>query len=317
MEENLISVIIPIYKRKSDMLERAIKSIKNQTYSNYEIIVVDDNDYNDEYYKNIKEFEEKNKDDSKMRFIYNNKNSGANVARNNGIKNSKGEFIAFLDSDDEWKNNYLEKMLNKITERENIGACYAGYLSIQKDKNVEVNCNGIEGNIFYKQIVLDRVSSTSCVMIRKSCLEKSGLFDEALPARQDYDMWIRISRYYEIATVREQLVNIYSDGHESISTNYTRRLNGTKMVYEKIEKMLNDEELQKYYNSIQWGKLKTFGDIYIDAKMYEEAYNNFKRSLKYKFDLKILIKAICLKFNIYDKVMDYRDERKGIKLKNV
>ena len=164
---------------------------------------------------------------------------------------------------------------------------------------IKVNCNGKKGNIFYNEIILDRVSPTSCVVIKKECLEKSGMFDEKMPARQDYDMWIRIARNYSFTTIQKPLVKVYRNGNESISSSYTRRIQGTKMVYSKIFNMLTEDELKKYKKSIKWGEFKTYGEIYIENGMYKETCKCFQEAIKYKFDIRILVKLILIKLNLY------------------
>ena len=134
MEKELISIIIPIYNRDIKLLNRAIDSIKCQTYSKYEIIVVDDNDVHTKNNEEIKAYEEEIKKEIPIKFIYHNINKGANAARNTGINNSKGELLAFLDSDDVWNENYLEEMHLEINKGNNVGACYSGYWIIN-DKN--------------------------------------------------------------------------------------------------------------------------------------------------------------------------------------
>src|SRR5699024_5200652 len=118
----LVSVIIPTFERSPNLIDRSIKSAQNQTYSNLEIIVIDDSPST---YKKRNEVEKyiNSLEDDRLIYIQHNENMGANVARNNGIRHSKGEFCAFLDDDDEWELNKIELQLNKIIES-NSGLVY-------------------------------------------------------------------------------------------------------------------------------------------------------------------------------------------------
>ncbi len=297
--EKYISIIIPTYKRDSLMLIRAIESILNQEYKNYEIIIIDDNDKDDNFYNETKLCEQKYKNKNNIRFYYQNINKGANSARNLGISKSKYSLLAFLDSDDEWNKDYLLLMVQKFNSPE-IGLCYSGYNIITKNSVLTTNCNGLEGNIFDKEIILDRISPTSCVIIKKECVKETGEFDCNLPARQDFDMWVRITRKYKVASVHQPLVNVYRNGHESISSNYQKRIDGTIKVYTKILDSLTKNEKQKYYKKINWAMNKTIAEIYIQCKMYKNSEKYLLLSLKYHFNFKLFLKFLIIKLNLYD-----------------
>jgi len=300
-----VSVIIPTYKRTELMLKRAIKSVCKQAYKNYEIIIVDDNDKDNKFYNETLKCESNLKKENNIKFIYHNKNKGANAARNTGIKNSKYDVIAFLDSDDEWQENYLEMMISKL-EDETVGLCYSGYYIINPNSIEEHNCDGIEGNIFYEEIISDRISPTSCVIVKKNYIKQAGLFDEKLPARQDFDMWLRLTKICSVSTVKKPLVKIYRNGHESISSNLQKRVDGTNMVYDKILKSLSVEEKKKYGKKINYGKYNFLSDIYIQCKEYDNAIFCIQQMLKNGMNFKYFIKMILLKLGIYEKYLKIR-----------
>ena len=120
--KNLVSIIIPTFKR-SEKLANAIESIRRQTYQNYEIIIVDDNDPKTEDRKNTEKFMKQYKDDKKIRYIKMPKNGGGAAARNYGIKNAYGDFIAFLDDDDVYLEEKIEVQL-KFMLYNNLDACF-------------------------------------------------------------------------------------------------------------------------------------------------------------------------------------------------
>ena len=297
MENMNVSIIVPTYKRTEKMLDRALQSIFNQTYKNYEVIIIDDNNKGNKFYNETIKCELKYKNENNIKFIYHEVNRGANTARNSGIKNSNYDILAFLDSDDEWENDYLELMIQKLKE-DNIGLCYSGYYIISERSIKRANCNGIEGNIFNKEIIFDRISPTSCVMIKKKFVKKAGMFDETLPARQDFDMWVRMSRECLVATVKKPLVKVYRNGHESISSDYHKRIKGTNMVYDKILKSLSEGEKEKYRKKIDFGRNKNLSEIYLQCRIYDKAKIHFKESIKNGLDLKLIVKMFLFKLGL-------------------
>ena len=126
----LISIIIPYYKKREFILE-TLNSINNQSYKNYEILII----YDDENTNDLKYLNELIKEKKNIRILINKKNSGAGMSRNNGIINAKGEFIAFLDSDDYWHNDKLLKQLNFMID-EKINFSHTSYYVVDKKKKL-------------------------------------------------------------------------------------------------------------------------------------------------------------------------------------
>ncbi len=229
----LVSIVIATYNR-ANLIKRAINSILNQTYVNYEIIVVDDGSID-----NTKEVVESfNK--HKIRYIKHKNNKGASAARNTGIKCSKGDFIAFQDSDDEWLPEKLEKEM-KVFEKSNthVGVVYTGIWYIKNDKKKYVPYPQIknkEGNIHYELLKGNFVSVLS--VIRKVCFEKVGLFDENLPNLEDWELYIRISKYFCFKYVDEPLAIAYCSS-DSESVNYSNLVKSSELILEKHHDYFN------------------------------------------------------------------------------
>lgn len=191
-KQPLISVVIPTYKR-SGKLERAILSVEKQTYKNVEIIVVDDNA---EFQDCRKTVEEIVKNHPKVRLIQNNKNLGGALSRNNGVKKSNGDFIAFLDDDDEYRKDKLEKQLKQYIKRNdsNIGLIFCNNDWVDFNKN-----------IFY-QHMCKILATTSNWFIPKKVIEGVGYFENT-PNEQDTIMLLKIlGNGYSVDCVREDLV---------------------------------------------------------------------------------------------------------------
>lgn len=226
-----VSVIIPTYNR-AHLIGRAIDSVLNQTFQDFEIIVIDDGstDNTDEVVKYF--------NDPRIRYIRHEQNCGGSAARNTGIMTTHSEYIAFLDSDDEWLPEKLELQLAVMVESDDATAvCYSGYIRVGGDGERRVYKPFYRGRIHTAELWEDRVSPTSAVMVRRDCLVKAGGFDERLPARQDYAMWLELSRYYEFAIVAEPLVLIYDGRQGTISADLNARKEGERLIRERIREL--------------------------------------------------------------------------------
>lgn len=224
-----VSVVIPTCNR-AHFVGRAIQSVLDQTYRNFEILVVDDasNDNTEEIVKHFS--------DERISYIPHRENKGGSSARNTGIKAARGKFIGFLDDDDEWLPQKLECQINLFSRSQSmVGAVYTGNIMCNHKtrKVLKEIVPTKRGMILADLLFRNCVGSTSSILIKKECLARVGLFDENLPSCQDWDMWIRISRHYQIDFVDQTLFIHYV--HENrISTNYEARTQGTKILIEKI-----------------------------------------------------------------------------------
>ncbi|MCF7885551.1 MAG: glycosyltransferase, partial [Candidatus Marinimicrobia bacterium] len=198
------SVIIPTYNR-AEKLERAIESVLAQTYSNVELIVIDDGSTD-----NTSEI--LNKYDSQLKH-FSILHSGVSAARNIGIKKATGEWIAFLDSDDYWLSEKLEKQLEFMVEKDYLVSQTGekwyrdGNWVMKGDRHQKHN-----GWIFQHCLPLCIVTPSAAVF-DKQVFADVGYFDESFPACEDYDMWLRVALKYPIGFLDEKLV-VKVGGHE-------------------------------------------------------------------------------------------------------
>lgn len=193
----MISVIIPTYNRYS-FLKKAVQSVLMQSLKDFELIIVDDGS-TDETKELILSFS-----DERIRYFFQ-ENKGVSSARNKGVIESRGDLIAFLDSDDCWKEKKLEKQLKFM---ENISSIIShtqelwyrrGKILNQKKKHRKC-----AGELFEKSLEMCSIS-ISTAMVRKSLFDDVGLFDESLPACEDYDMWLRVTSKYSVNLLDEEL----------------------------------------------------------------------------------------------------------------
>ena len=200
-----ISVVIPTYNR-IELLKRSIDSVINQTIKPSEVIIVDDGS-NDGTEAMVK-----NKYDSLK--LITQKNKGASAARNSGIKASSGEWICFLDSDDEWKNDKLEKQITAAANNSDYKFFHSNEIWIKNGKriNQKKKHKKYGGDIFKKCLDMCRISPSS-VLIEKNIFEEIGFFNENLVVCEDYELWLRICDKYEVFFIDEPLIFKYG-GHQ-------------------------------------------------------------------------------------------------------
>jgi glycosyltransferase involved in cell wall biosynthesis len=189
--EPLVSVVIPTYNRAKE-IGPSLESIQAQTYPHWEVFVVDDGS-NDNTAEVVKQFTAK---DSRIHFIQHEHNRGAQAARNTGIKTAKGEWIAFLDSDDRWLPKSLALRL-AVAERENVLVVHsAGYLQKEGAYCTQYYIPAWSGLIYHK--VLTREGPMfQALLVKKEALEKIGYLDENIRAFQEWDTSIRLAKYFE------------------------------------------------------------------------------------------------------------------------
>ena len=242
-----VSVIIPTYNR-AHLIGRAIQSVLRQTYRNLEVIVVDDGS-TDNTEKVIKSF-----DDSCVHYIRHEKNCGGAVARNTGISAARGKFIAFQDSDDEWLSEKLEKQLEAFEKGSSeLGVVYTGFLRMQGHSISyfpSKETQSAEGYI-HRQILRKSFVGTPTALVRRDCLEKAGSFDVRLRRLQDWELWIRISRYYTFKFIEEPLVIAHCT-NDSISTDRVALSEALTVILEKNSAEISQDRklLAKHYCTI-------------------------------------------------------------------
>ena len=247
----MISVVIPTHNR-ADLLPRAIKSVQAQTLKDLEILIVSDGSED-----NTREVVETlAKDDNRIKFIEYYPAKGGNIARNIGIENASGEYVAFLDDDDEFMPEKLEKQIAVMTSDAKIGMVYTGVRAIYVNEDVEYSSvPKAEGDLSDKILLDNIIGTTSTVMVRKELLLQAGKFDVQLRALQDFDLWIRVCQLCKVGFVSDEMIYYY---------NYT----GTKQVSALTDKYI---ESFAYINNKYKDKMETLSA----DKMREKKYNEY------------------------------------------
>ena len=253
-----VSVIIPTYKRP-ETLSRAIDSVLNQTYSNIEIIVVDDNDpvsIERTLTERVLSYYEKK---ASVIYIKHEKNRNGSAARNTGLKNSSGAYITFLDDDDEFLPSKIESQVNCLEARDfSWGACYTKYVSKSGDKVVNILTDKKEGNLLLDALMRNLfLAAGSNLFIRREVVDDIGGFNENFSRNQDLEFLVRVLEKYKLAYVDVLGVIIYihplsalvdyqkvTDVFLKTFSSHINRLSSTD--HEKLSKMIN-LQLFRYY----------------------------------------------------------------------
>ena len=257
-----VSVVIPTYNRAM-LLPRVIQSVLNQTFKDFELIIVDDSSI-DNTQEVIKSFE-----DERIRYIRHEKNKGGSATRNTGIKVAQGEYIGLLDDDDEWLPEKIEKQVNKFKSlSDEFGVVYSGfsYVSEEKGKIVSNIIPTLRGRL-YKSLLKRCIVGSPTPLIKRSCFQKVGFFDETLPSCQDWDMWIRISKCYGFDFVPDVLAKHYVHGAQ-VSIDLNAKIVARQKLMEKywVDLSQNSQAHSVLLNRL--GILCSLAGDYIKARKY-------------------------------------------------
>jgi glycosyltransferase involved in cell wall biosynthesis len=216
-----VSVVIPTYNR-AGWLRHAIRSVLNQTYEEFELIVVDDASAD-----KTKQLVTAIADD-RIRYIRHDENKGAAAARNTGIEHAKGQYIAFQDSDDEWLSTKLEKQVGALESLpDGVGAVYCRWQKLSQGRRGKVY-----GEPFSKRRLLHHnYVDTPTLVVHRECMREER-FDERLPRRQDWELCLRLAQRYEFVFVDEVLV-LSRETPQSVTSNKADLLRAYQLIFEK------------------------------------------------------------------------------------
>jgi glycosyltransferase involved in cell wall biosynthesis len=224
----VVSVIIPTYNR-ADLLPRALNSVLQQTFVDFEVLVVDDGS-TDKTAALMAKYQER---DDRVRYLDQPQNAGVSAARNRGLREARGVFMAFLDSDDEWLPYKLERqvaLFQRLSER--VGLIYGGVENVGPGGERNIHTPRHRGDIRSTLLERNVIHGTSGVTLRRATVERVGFFDEGIPAVEDYDYWLRVAKEYEVDFISEPLIRYYEpDDVERKTLNTTENLEARAWLY--------------------------------------------------------------------------------------
>ncbi len=228
MGKSLVSVIITTFNR-ADYIKYSIESVLEQAYKHFELIIVDDGS-TDNTVDIVKSY-----NDKRIRYFYQT-NLGQNFARNYGLQVSKGKYAAFLDSDDVWENNKLEKQVEILDKHADIGLVYCATSIIDKH-NREIERQKLHnycGNVTNQLLLLNFLYNISCAMFRiDESLYRVGMFDESITKMTDWEFYLKYSLHNKFYSIPEYLVKHRVLGN-SINFNYMEHLVSGFRIFDKF-----------------------------------------------------------------------------------
>mgnify|MGYP001826120535 FL=1 len=227
-----ISVIIPAYNRAS-VLGRALDSVFAQTRQATEVIVVDDGSVDDttelvrSRYPRVQYLRQDHR--------------GVSAARNHGMQAARHEWLAFLDSDDEWLPGKLGRQCQVILNKPDIRICHTDETWIRRGRRVNpMKKHAKQGGYIFLHCLPRCVISPSSVLIHRTVLDRVGMFDETLPACEDYDLWLRICAQYPVTYIPEPLITKYGGHADQLSRHFWGM---DRFRIHALEKLVNREDL--------------------------------------------------------------------------
>lgn len=259
-----VSIVTPTFNR-SRFIARLVKNVLSQTYQDFELVIIDDGstDNTKELVdQSIKEFP------NRIQYVYQ-PNQGSGKARNTGIKHARGKYVAFLDSDDEWLPEYLERTI-AVLEKGDYQWTVTGARRIDIDKDGKeidsqlIKCNLQEFGYFFKRelslyealLTGNVVGETSRIVVLKEALLAAGGFKDHLKLSQDYELWLRLAKAnYKLFITDDPLV-LYRKSVDSVTK--TRLVEGLRYGFEIISQYSKDAvkldpQYRKFYGEKLWG----------------------------------------------------------------
>ncbi len=283
----LVSVIIPAYNI-AEYLSESIDSVLNQTYQHFEVIIVDDGSTDntaDVVNKYVKS-------QANVKYIHQ-ENKGPGAARNKGIKEAKGEYIAFLDADDIWFPEKVLLQMELFLKLPSISLVHSDFIYFdrqgteQQSEFSERIKKHFSGDVFY-QLFKKNFFMTPTVVIKQEALKDIGLFDEQLCMSEDYDLWLRISKSHKIGYVNTPLAKICKHNDSMTKENIEKTYLWVNRVIDKTIKSFPEIE-KKLRLNLPYRMAKTHFEIgysLFNQDKLKKAKKEFETSLRHKFMLK-------------------------------
>jgi glycosyltransferase involved in cell wall biosynthesis len=291
-----VSVVIPAYNAMA-FLPETLKSVFRQTYQDFEVILVDDGsiDQINPWIQTIT--------DSRVKYITQ-PNQGPAVARNNGIANARGMYIAFLDADDLWHPEKLAKQVKILDKSSEIGLVYSWVGSVDERGNItnKIRKNYAEGNVWEKIIEHNIAECGSNPMVRRVCFEKVGKFEPEIAYAQDWQMWLKIASTFQFKVIKETLV--YYRDH---SRNRSKQIHLMEESFQAIVEEIFDSvpsNLQKFKNRcysfvylhLAWKTLQNMnGEHYKSLEFRRKAINYYPKIILSREFIRLSLATILVR----------------------
>ena len=266
MTKPYVRIILPTYNI-ANQWTRAIYSVLNQTYENFELIIVDDASKDDTESIVSQIY------DPRIRYIKNQYNCGAAGARNVGIKNARYDFIAFQDSDDEWMPEKLAKQMKVMKETDNtIGVVYSEYYYHSVDGTYdgigpdrEIREKNKSGNVF-PFLLLENLVATPTILARKEVFDTCGMYKEDWKCLEDYEWILRVSKKYSLLFINDVLLHVHAN-RNCVSNNMEAYFHGRCDLYKMYQKEIENFELKEIILADIMERAKLTGNVELVEKL--------------------------------------------------
>ncbi len=227
--EKLVSIIVPVYNA-SKFIEETIRTVRQQTYCNWELLLIDDCS-KDGSAKIIKEIEKK---DKRIKLFQFKENQGAAVARNKGIELASGKYLCFLDADDLWEKKKLEKQIKFMNEKK-CSFSFTGYEFASENGIPNGKKVYVPAKINYRQALKNTTIWTSTVMLDLSKLSKEDIYMPNVKRGQDTATWWKILKKIDYAYGLNEILSYYRRSNNTLSSNKWKALKRTWNLYRNVE----------------------------------------------------------------------------------
>lgn len=288
-KEPLVTAVITSYKRKPEVVKRALDSIVGQTYDNIEIYIVNDYPTDKKLVEDLREMINASSKGREVHYIVVEKNGGACRARNLALEKAKGKYFACLDDDDEWLLDKIELQVKKMEENPDAAIVYCNSIMRYVDQgkeSVRFSKPQREGNLYFELIAKNLIGSCSFPMFKTEVLKQYGGFNAEMPALQDWELYLRILKEYKAVYVHEPVAVYYFYEGERISAHPENRI----IAFEKIhQKILGDLESNS----------KSASSFYLLGTYFYSMAGDLKKAMRY-YILGVKKDPCNLKRNIKD-----------------
>lgn len=302
-----VSVVIPAYNAMT-YLPDTLNSVLQQTFSDFEVLIIDDGSTD-----HIQAWVAQNITDPRVRLIAQ-ANQGLSAARNTGIANAQGEYVAFLDADDLWEPTKLEVQVRYLDNNSAVGLVYnwIAVIDAQGKPTGKVWRGDIEGDVL-EEVLQRNIIDCPSVLVRRKCFDDVGVFDRTLRSVEDWDMWIRIATRYNFGVTREALV-YYRQHTSNMSKNWRVMEQAFHQVIEKSFESISPKLLPLKNNSLgyanlclAWKALQSKDRDYQLASLFQQQAIAHYPKLRYSRENIRLTLAIaslrCLGANYYNSLL--------------
>jgi len=271
----VVSVILPTFGRKNNFRE-ALENLCEQDFQDFEVVVVDDNPPGSVERDFIEDSVKKFNSDLDVLHIQRGSEQGLASARNNGIEQSSGDYIAFLDDDDRWKPEKLMKQIESL-EKSGFEGCYTSYVMVSEDDHPDHIVEVFKDVVSLSDILKENiVGSPSSVMMQKDCLEEVGMFRNDMDGAEEWDLWARfVKNGFKFKALNEPLT-LYRKGNDSMASHSDIITPGREKFTENFKEHIESD-------------INVAARHYLTRGIEQFEFKNFPKSQKY------LLKSLSFK----------------------